>query len=136
MLFAVSTALRLAAAGFAAALAMTLAAVGLFGLVAYSVSSRVREIGVRMSVGATQDEVVRMIVREGLAVAIPGVLIGVPLALGAATLVRAQLYGVTPTDPWTLAGAAAILIATAAVASWLPARRASRIQPNEALRAE
>ena len=123
-------------AGFAATLAMALAAVGLFGLIAYSVSSRVREIGVRMSIGATQGDVVRMLVREGLAVAIPGVLIGVPLALGAATLVRSQLYGVTATDPWTLAGAAAIFIATAAVASWLPARRASRIQPSEALRAE
>jgi putative ABC transport system permease protein len=121
-------------AGTAALLAMILASVGLFGMLAYSVSSRVREIGLRVSVGATQGDVVRMIVREGLAVAIPGVAIGIPLALAAAWVVRSQLYGVTATDPWTIAGAAVTFIATAAVASWLPARRASRIQPIDALK--
>jgi putative ABC transport system permease protein len=121
-------------AGTAAMLAMILASVGLFGMLAYSVSSRVREIGLRVSVGATQGDVVRMIVREGLAVAIPGVATGIPLALAAAWVVRSQLYGVTATDPWTIAGAAVTFIATAAVASWLPARRASRIQPIDALK--
>ena len=122
------------AAAVAATLALALASVGLFGLLAYSVSSRVREIGVRMSVGATAREVVAMIVREGLFVALPGVLIGMPLALAAAWLVRSQFYGVSATDPWTLSGAALVFIATAAIASWLPARRASRIQPIDALR--
>ena len=120
--------------GVAATLAMVLAAVGLFGLLAYSVSSRVREIGVRVSIGATDREVVRMIVKEGLVVALPGIAIGVPLALGAAWLLRSQLYGVSATDPKTIAGAALLFAATAVVASWLPARRASRIQPMDALR--
>ena len=123
-------------ASVAASLAMALAAIGLFGLLAYSVSSRVREIGVRMSVGATAREVVRMIVREGLVVVIPGVAIGIPLALSAAWLLRSQLHGVSATDPWTVAAAAILFTATAAVACWLPARRAARIQPIEALRQE
>ena len=118
----------------AATLAMALAAIGLFGLLAYSVSSRVREIGVRMSVGATNREVIRMIVREGLVVAIPGVLIGIPLALAAAWTLRAQLHGVSAADPCTIAGAALVFTATAAIASWLPARRAAKIEPIDALR--
>lgn len=121
-------------AGVAATLAMVLASVGLFGLLAYSVSSRVREIGVRLSVGATPPEVVRMIVREGLLVVIPGVAIGIPLALAVTWAVRSQLYGVSATDPWTVVGASMVFIATAALASWLPARQASRIQPIDALR--
>ena len=120
--------------GVAAVLAVILASVGLFGLLAYSVSSRTREIGVRLSVGATQGEVMRMIVREGLAVVIPGVVIGIPIALAAAWLLRSQLYGVAPTDPWVISGAAILFILTAAFASWLPALRASRIAPSEALR--
>lgn len=121
-------------ASVAATLAMVLASVGLFGLLAYSVSSRVREIGVRMSVGATARAVIAMIVREGMVVAIPGVLVGIPLALAAAWAVRSQLFGVSATDPWTIGAAALLFTATAAVASWLPARRASRIQPMDALR--
>ncbi len=121
-------------ASVAAALAMALASVGLFGLVAYSVSSRVREIGVRMSIGATRGDVMRMIVREALIVVIPGIAIGVPLAVAAAWTVRSQLYGVGATDPWTIAGAALVFVLTTAVAAWLPALRASRIQPYEALR--
>lgn len=123
-------------ASFAATLTMTLSCVGLFGLLAYSVSSRIREIGVRMSVGATASEIVRMIVREGVTVVIPGVAIGIPLAIGATWAIRSQLYGVSATDPWTIGSASAMFIATATFAAWLPARRASRIQPTEALRQE
>jgi putative ABC transport system permease protein len=123
-------------ASFAAFLAVALAAVGLFGMLAYSVSSRSREIGIRVSVGASEGEVLRMIVAEGLAVVIPGVLIGIPLALGAAWVVRSRLYGVAPTDPATLVVAALTFIVVAGIASWLPARRASRIEPVEALRQE
>jgi putative ABC transport system permease protein len=119
---------------FAATLAMILASVGLFGMLAYSVSSRVREIGIRVSVGASRGDVLRMIVAEGLAVVLPGVALGIPLALAAAWVVRSQFYGVSATDPVTIATAALVFIATATVASWLPARRASRIQPIEALR--
>ena len=121
-------------ASVAATLAVVLASVGLFGLVAYSVSSRVREIGVRMSLGATRGDVMRMIVREALIVVIPGIAIGVPLAVAAAWAVRSQLYGVSAADPWTIAGAAMVFVLTTAVAAWLPALRASRIQPYEALR--
>jgi predicted permease len=123
-------------ASVAATLAVVLAAIGLFGMLAYSVSSRVREIGIRVSIGATRAEVVRMIVKEGLVVAVPGIAIGVPLALAGAWLLRSQLYGVSPTDPWTIAAAAVLFVVTAAIASWLPARRASRIQPMDALRQE
>lgn len=121
-------------ASVAATLAIVLASVGLFGLVSYSVSSRVREIGVRMSIGATRADVVRMIVREALAIVIPGIAIGVPLAITAAWYVRSQLYGVTATDLRTIAIAAVTFVATTALAAWLPAFRASRIEPSEALR--
>ena len=121
-------------ASVAATLAVVLASVGLFGLVAYSVSSRVREIGVRMSIGASRGDVMRMIVREALLVVVPGIAIGIPLAMSASWAVRSQLYGVSAADPWTIAGAALVFLATTAVAAWLPALRASRIQPYEALR--
>jgi predicted permease len=121
-------------AGVAGTFALVLACVGLFGLLAYSVSSRVREIGVRVSIGATAGQVVRMIVREGLVVVIPGLAVGIPIALAAAWVVRSQLYGVSATDPWTVAGASLVFIVTAVIASWFPARRAARIQPIDALR--
>lgn len=123
-------------ASVAATLALALASVGLFGLVAYSVSSRVREIGVRMSVGATREEVIRMIVREALTMVIPGIVVGVPLAIAATWVVRSQLYGVSATDPWTIAVACAAFIITAAIAALLPAARAARIEPSAALRQE
>jgi putative ABC transport system permease protein len=123
-------------ASVAGGLAMILASVGLFGMLAYSVSSRVREIGIRVSVGATEGEVLRMIMREALAVVLPGIVTGIPLALAFAWVIRSQLYGVSATDPWTTAWAALVFLATATVASWLPARRAAQIQPVEALRDE
>ena len=121
-------------AGFAGGLAMILASVGLFGMLAYSVSSRVREIGIRVSLGATEGEVLRLIMREALAVVLPGIAAGIPLALALAWALRSQLYGVSATDPWTTTGAALVFLATATVASWWPARRASKIQPIDALR--
>lgn len=121
---------------FAATLTLALASVGLFGMLAYSVASRVREIGIRVSVGASHREVLRMILLEGLAVVVPGIVIGVPLALVTGWVVRSQLYGVSAMDPRVIASAAAVLLTTALIASWLPARRAARIQPSEALREE
>ena len=121
-------------ASVAGGLAMILASVGLFGMLAYSVSSRVREIGIRVSIGATEGEVLRMIMREALAVVLPGIAAGIPLALALAWAIRSQLYGVSATDPWTTTWAALVFLATATVASWLPARRASKIQPIDALR--
>ena len=125
-----------ALATFAAALTVLLACTGMYGLLAYSVTARKREIGVRVALGATRRTVVWMIVREGLAIAVPGLLIGAPCAWAAARLVRAQLYGIAPSDPRTLLIAAAISLATVLAASWLPALRASRLAPVEALRQE
>jgi predicted permease len=123
-------------ATFAAALTGLLACMGVYGLLAYSVTARVREIGVRLALGAARGTVVWMILRDGLAIAVPGVLVGAPCAWAAARLVRAQLYGIGPGDPRTLLIAAAISLATVLAASWLPALRASRVAPLEALREE
>jgi putative ABC transport system permease protein len=120
----------------AAALTVLLSCMGVYGLLAYSVTARKREIGVRVALGATRGTVVWIIVRDGLAIAVPGVLIGAPCAWAAARLVRAQLYGVAPGDPRTLLFGAAILLATVLAASLLPARRASRVEPIVALRDE
>jgi predicted permease len=120
----------------AAALTILLACMGVYGLLAYSVTARVREIGVRLALGAARGTVVWMIVRDGLAIAVSGVLIGAPCAWAAARLVRAQLYGIAPGDPRTLLIAAATSLATVLAASLLPALRASRVAPVEALREE
>jgi putative ABC transport system permease protein len=123
-------------AGFAAALTSLLACVGVYGMLAYAVTARAREIGVRLALGAAPRRVVWMIVRDGLTIAVPGVLIGVICAWAAARLVRTQLYGIAPNDPRTLLIAAGISLVTAVAASWVPALRASRIAPIEALREE
>lgn len=123
-------------ATFAAALTILLACMGVYGLLACSVTARVREIGVRMALGAARETVVWMIVRDGLAIAVPGVLMGAACAWAAARLVRAQLYGIAPGDSRTLLAAAAILLATALAASLIPALRASRVTPVDALREE
>jgi hypothetical protein len=120
----------------AAALAVFLACIGLYGLLAYAVASRVREIGVRIALGARRTVIVQMIVRDGLIVVVPGVLIGVPCAVAAATLVRSQLYGLAPNDPATIIGVAAVFTVTGFVAALLPALRASKIDPMDALRQE
>lgn len=125
-----------ALATFAAAITVMLACMGVYGLLAYSVTARVREIGVRVALGARRSTVVWMIVRDGLAIAVPGVLIGAACAWASARLVRAQLYGIAPDDPRTLLTAAAIFLATVLAASLLPALRASRVAPIEALREE
>jgi putative ABC transport system permease protein len=123
-------------ATFAAALTILLACMGVYALLAYSVTARLREIGVRLALGAERKAVVWMIVRDGLAIAVPGVLIGAPCAWAVARLVRAQLYGIGPGDPRMLLIAAAIFLATVLAASLLPALRASRVAPVEALREE
>jgi ABC-type antimicrobial peptide transport system permease subunit len=121
---------------FAAALTILLACMGVYALLAYSVTARVREIGVRLAIGAGRKAVVWMIVRDGIAIAVPGVLIGAACAWAASRLIRARLYGIAPGDPRTLLIAAAILLATVLAASLVPALRASRVAPVEALRDE
>jgi putative ABC transport system permease protein len=122
-------------AGFAA-IAVLLAVVGLYGLIAYSVAQRTREIGIRMAMGAMAGGVVRMIVRDGMVLAASGVAIGTAAAAALAPALGTLLFGVKPLDPPTFAGVAALLLAVAAVATWVPARRATRIDPTRALRAE
>lgn len=123
-------------AGVAALLTMTLAVVGLFGLLVYSVTVRVREIGVRIAVGATQRSIIRMVLRDGLLIVIPRLMMGIPIALSAAWMLRSQLYGMSAADPGIVGGAALLFLSIAAVASGLPARRAARLPPTEALRQE
>ena len=118
------------------ALALTLAAVGTYGVIAYSVSQRTQEIGIRIALGASRQDVLRMVVGGGLRLAIAGVLIGVALSLAAGRFISALLFGVHPTDPLTFSAVAAALMATALVAAWIPARRATRVDPMVALRYE
>jgi ABC-type antimicrobial peptide transport system permease subunit len=119
-----------------AALAMILSGVGLFGLVRYSVGQRTREFGIRAALGASSLDLLRMVLGQGLRLAILGAAAGL---VGAATLSRvlqSLLYGVSPIDPVIFAAVTLMLILVALVACWLPARRAMRINPMEALRHE
>jgi putative ABC transport system permease protein len=119
-----------------AIVALVLAGVGLYGLVSYTVAQRVPEIGVRLALGATPGQVVRLIVRQGVALAVGGVALGIVLALGATRLIQGLLFSVSATDPVVYSGLALVLLATAALACYLPARRALRVDPVTALRAE
>jgi predicted permease len=123
-------------AGFFGALALLLASVGLYGLMSYAVSQRTREIGIRLALGAAPARVTTDVMRDGLAIAGAGVAIGFPVALVAVQLVKSLLFGITPFDPLTSLIAPLSLVAVAALASLFPARRASRVDPILALRAE
>jgi len=120
--------------GFFAGAAMLLAAIGLYGVIAYSVSQRTREIGIRVAVGASRGDVLGLFVRQGLRLAGFGVVIGLGAGLGATRLLRSQLYGVGASDPATLLSASALLLAVALLACLVPARRAARVDPMNALR--
>lgn len=122
--------------GGLAGLALLLSAIGLYGLMAYHVARRTSEFGVRMALGASARDIAWPIVREALGLAAAGLALGVPLVLVLARLIRSQLYGVSPADPVSLVAGAALLCAVVLLAAWLPARRASRVNPLEALRAE
>jgi predicted permease len=118
------------------ALALTLAAVGTYGVVAYAVSQRTQEIGIRMALGASRRDVLRMIVGGALRLAAAGVAIGVVLSIAAARFIATLLFGVGAADPLTLTTVAAVLLAMAVVAAWVPAQRATRVDPMVALRYE
>jgi predicted permease len=122
--------------GFFGALALALASIGLYGVMAYTVQRRTREIGIRMSLGAARGRVVWMVLRDGWAMVAAGIALGIPLSLWISRLVTSQLFGVTPGDPTTLVVAVLLLTAVATLAGYLPARRASRIDPMTALRCE
>ena len=117
-------------------LALVLAVIGLYGVVAYVVSQRTQEIGIRMALGAEPRTVVRMMLRRGLAPVVLGLVAGIALALAGTRLLRGLLYEVSPTDPGTYATVALVLLAAAALAAYVPSRRAARIAPSAALRAE
>lgn len=117
-----------------AGLAATLAAVGIYGVMAYLVSGRARELGIRMAVGADRGDVVRLVLRDAIVQILPGIGLGIAGAVALTRLLRGQLFGVSPTDPLSLALGATLLGAVALLASWLPARRAARSDPLAALR--
>jgi ABC-type antimicrobial peptide transport system permease subunit len=117
-------------------LAMILASIGLYGVMSYLVTQRRRELGVRLVLGAEAREVLRLVLGEGLRLALAGVVIGLVAALALTRVMQHMLFDLSATDPLTLATTAALLVAVAAVASYLPARRATRVDPMETLRAE
>jgi putative ABC transport system permease protein len=122
--------------GFFSVFALGLASLGLYGLLAYAVVQRTREIGVRVALGARPGDVLALVVGQGAKLALAGMLIGIAAACVATRFVARLLYGVTPTDPVTLGGMALLLLLVATFAAWLPARRATRIDPMLALRSD
>jgi predicted permease len=116
--------------------ALLLAAVGLYGVIAYSVSQRTREIGIRIALGAQQGNVLRLVLSEGLRMSGIGIAIGLATAFFVTRVLQSQLYGVTANDPFTYAITTMVLVAVALLASYIPAHKATRIDPMEALRYE
>ena len=119
-----------------AVVALLLAAAGIYGVMAYTVSQRTAEIGLRMALGASRGEVLRTVVGQGAASVGIGLALGVALALGAGRLLRDLLFGVTPSDPLVLVAVVAIMALVALVACVVPGRRALRVEPAMALRSE
>jgi putative ABC transport system permease protein len=122
--------------GIFAALGIVLAAIGLYGVVSYSVASRSQEIGIRMAMGARPKDVVRMVVRQGVGMTAGGLVLGLLGAFAATRLLRSMLVGVSATDPAVFAAVPLLLMAVALAATWLPGRRATRLDPMAALRQE
>src|SRR6185295_5763619 len=118
------------------ALALLLACIGLYGVMSYGVARRTNEIGVRMALGATGSRVTRMVMRETMLVVLIGVLIGCGTAVAITRLVSSMLFGLQPTDPETILFAVLLMIAVGALAGYVPARRASKVDPMIALRYE
>jgi ABC-type lipoprotein release transport system permease subunit len=122
--------------GVVAGLALLLGAIGLYGVLSYVVAQRTREIGVRMALGATAGSVRRMVVSQGARVVVVGVIIGIVVALAATRLLGTLLYGVEPVDPVVFATMSVTMIAIGALASYMPAHRASSVNPIESLRSD
>jgi ABC-type antimicrobial peptide transport system permease subunit len=117
-------------------LAVFLVCIGIYGLMSYAIARRTNEIGVRMALGAGRSSILWLIMREILVLIATGIAIGVPLALAGNRLISRMLYGLSPEDPASLLAAIVLLIAIAGLAGYLPARKASLVEPTEALRYE
>jgi putative ABC transport system permease protein len=122
--------------GSFAMIALGLAAIGIYGLMSYTVNQRRHEIGIRMALGAKRGDVLHLVVRHGMSLAIVGVVLGTVGALLLTRFLSSMLYGVSVNDPTTLLSVATLLIGVAAMASYIPARRATRVDPMVALRYE
>lgn len=122
--------------GLFGALALLLAAVGLYGLMTYATNRRTGEIGIRMALGATRGQIAGMVLRETLLLVLAGLAIGVPAAMASSHLIRSELYGLRTNDPLTILIAGLMMAGIAVFAAYLPARRASRVDPMVALRTE
>jgi ABC-type antimicrobial peptide transport system permease subunit len=123
-------------ASFFSLFALLLACIGLYGVMAYAVTRRTNEIGIRMALGARGMDVVRLVLKETMLLVAVGVTIGLGAALATTRLISSLLFGLTPTDPLTIVVAALLMIAVAALAGYLPARKASRVDAMTALRCE
>jgi predicted permease len=130
------TSFTLVMLAIAGAMALLLGLVGIYGVIAYSVSQRRREIGIRLALGAAPANLKRVFVRHGLALAAIGIAIGLPASAGLMRLLKSLLFGISPLDPLAFAAAAFVLVIAAGLASFLPARRAAAVDPVEALKAE
>jgi predicted permease len=120
--------------GLFAVTALLLATLGIYGVVSYDVNERTHEIGIRLALGAERRAIVRMVLRQGVALVLIGTMIGLACAVGVSRSMAGVLYGVRPLDPPTFAGVAGLLIAVAVIACYIPARRATRVDPMVALR--
>jgi len=130
------TSFALVMLGIAGAMALLLGTIGIYGVISYAVSQRTREIGIRLALGAQQRELRRMFVRSGLTLAGLGVAIGLGAAAGLMRLMKSLLFGISPLDPLTYIAVPVVLVASAVLASYLPARRIAAVDPVEALKAE
>ena len=117
-------------------LALALACVGLYGIMAYSVARRTNEIGIRMALGAQQADVLWMVLKDALVMVGIGLAIGIPTALASSRVISSLLFGLSAHDPWTIAAASVVLLGVALFAGYLPARRATKVDPMVALHYE